>query len=141
MRHVLLAAALTATAPAAAAPDNRTIVTEFARIFYAEKNPAAAFKRFVAPDYVQHNPGIADGRDAAVAALSPMFADPARSFEVQRILVDGDLAAIHLRVRSPGAPNGAAVADFYRLKGGRIVEHWDLLQVVPPTSVNPHPMF
>ena len=46
---------------------------------------------------------------------------------MQRILVDGDLAVVHLKASRPGAPD-TAVADFYRIRDGRLVEHWDVLQ-------------
>jgi predicted SnoaL-like aldol condensation-catalyzing enzyme len=131
-------------APAAATPvlaDNRRIVDDFVRIFYGERDVRRAFMTYVAPDYIQHNPGIADGRDAAIAALAPMFARPGARFVVKRILVDGDLAMIHLHGRGDPTTAGAAVADIYRLKNGRIVEHWDVIQPMPKSSANPHPMF
>jgi hypothetical protein len=110
-------------------------------MFYAHKNVRGAFERYVVKDYVQHNPGIADGRDAAIAALEPKFTSAQASFEVKRILVDGDMAMIHLHGRlSPDSPGGA-VADIYRLKDGKIVEHWDVLQPIQTQSVNPHPYF
>ncbi len=120
--------------------DNRGIVTEFARIFYTERDPRTAFERFVSPDYIQHNPGLPDGPDAAVEGLEPKFQAEGARFEVQRILVDGDLAVVHLKASRPGAAD-TAVADFYRIRGGRLVEHWDVLQAVPTTSANDHPMF
>ncbi|KQN04028.1 MULTISPECIES: nuclear transport factor 2 family protein [unclassified Sphingomonas] len=120
---------------------NRAIVTAFAEQFYARRDVKGAFDRFVAPDYIQHNPGIADGRDAAVAALADKFATPGARFDVKRILVDGDLAMIHLHGRTDPASRGGAVADIYRLKDGRIVEHWDVIQPIPATARNPHPMF
>ena len=119
---------------------NRELVEEFARMFYVERDVAGAFTRFVAPDYVQHNPNILDGRDAAIAALREKFASPDAGFEIQRILVDGDLAVVHVRATRIGAPD-AAVADFYRLADGLLVEHWDVLQSVPDGTVNPAPMF
>ena len=124
-------------------PDNRTVITRFADLFYRQKNVAEAFSTYVSPQYVQHNPGLADGREAAVAALTPMFARPDHSFAIERILVDGDLAAIHIRVTSPTPPgtHGAAVVDLYRLEKGKIVEHWDVIQLVPDKSANEHPMF
>ncbi len=140
-----LAAALTyaCTAAPLASPTeaNRAIVEDFARLFYTERDVRRAFERHVAPDYIQHNPGIADGREAAIKALTPMFSRPEARFEVKRILVDGDLAAIHLFGRGDPATPGAAVADIYRLKDGKIVEHWDILQPIPTRSANPHPMF
>lgn len=119
----------------------RQLVTDFARIFYEQRDVRGAFAKHVAPDYIQHNPGIADGRDAAIAALEPMFSRPDARFEVKRILVDGDFAAIHLFGRGDPATRGAAVVDLYRLKNGKIVEHWDVLQPMPERSANPHPMF
>lgn len=122
-------------------PDNRAIVTDFARLFYTERDVKGAFEKYVVPDYIQHNPGLADGRDAAVAALAPMFADRVKSFEIKRILIDGDMAVIHVHVRPTPDSRGASVFDMYRLKNGRIVEHWDAIQPVPAESRNPHPMF
>lgn len=120
--------------------DTRAIVTEFARLFYTERDVEAAFAGFVAEDYIQHNPTIADGRDAAVQALVGKFSTPGAAFDIQRILVDGDLALIHVKATFPGNPV-AAVADIYRLEGGKVVEHWDVLQRMPDEVANDHPMF
>jgi predicted SnoaL-like aldol condensation-catalyzing enzyme len=130
-----------AAAPVTKTADNRRIIADFARIFYVEKDVKRAFETYVAVDYVQHNPGIADGRDAAVRALAPMFARADARFDVKRILVDGDYAVIHLHGRVDSSTAGAAVADIYRLKGGKIVEHWDVIQPMPTSAANPHPMF
>lgn len=120
---------------------NRKIIEDFAQTFYTEKNVPKAFADHVVPDYIQHNPGIADGRDAAVAALTPMFSSPGARFDIKRIVVDGDYAVIHLFGQGDPKTPGAAVADIYRLEDGKIVEHWDILQPMPETSANPHPMF
>ena len=120
---------------------NRALVTDFARLFYTERNVTKAFRTYVAPDYIQHNPGIADGREAAIAALEPMFSGPGARFDVKRIIVDGDMAVIHLFGRGDPSTRGAAVADIYRIKDGKIVEHWDILQPLPEKSANAHPMF
>ena len=120
---------------------NRAIVTSFADLFYRERRVREAFEGFVADDYVQHNPGIADGREAAIVALTPLFSRTDMQFKVKLILVDGDHAAIHLHAIAPDTPRGTAVVDLFRLQGGKIVEHWDVLQLIPPESKNPHPMF
>jgi len=120
---------------------NRAIVLDFVDLFYAQRKVRAAFDKHVGEPYVQHNPNILDGREAAIAALEPKFSAPAARFEIQRVLVDGDLAAVHLHARlTPGAAGGAVV-DLFRLAEGKIVEHWDVLQPVPERCVNPHPMF
>lgn len=137
----LIAAAAPARPRGSETERNRAIVTAFAEQFYGRRDVAGAFAKFVVPDYIQHNPGLPDGRDAAVAALAPKFAMPGARFDVKRIIVDGDLAVIHLHGRTDPTNAGGAVADIYRLKDGKIVEHWDVIQPIPAKAANPHPMF
>ena len=136
---ILLFASSTA-APARLRPSltegNRRIVTEFARIFYTERSVRTAFQTFVSDRYIQHNPKIADGREAAIAALAPKFSAPGALFEIRHIIVDGNMAVIHLRGRPSAEALGGAVADIYRLENGKIVEHWDVLQPIPAKSAN-----
>jgi predicted SnoaL-like aldol condensation-catalyzing enzyme len=120
---------------------NRAIITDFAEIFYHQRDVRAAFEKHVSEaGYIQHNPTIADGRNAAVEALKDKFGHPNARFEIKKILVDGDFAVVHVRAFPTGGKE-AAVADFYRLEDGKIVEHWDVLQVVPETSINNNTMF
>ncbi|GAA2140673.1 nuclear transport factor 2 family protein [Arthrobacter humicola] len=121
--------------------DNRAAFERFVEIFYTQKRVREAFDFLVAGDYRQHNPTIPDGPEAAIRMLTPKFdGSPDASFDIQRILVDGDLAMVHVRASGPGRPD-AAVADIYRFENGRIVEHWDVLQPVPERPVHDHPMF
>jgi predicted SnoaL-like aldol condensation-catalyzing enzyme len=120
---------------------NRAVVLAFAEAFYRDKDVRRAFVEHVADGYVQHNPNIPDGRDEAIAALEPKFSNPEATFAVKRVLVDGDLAVVHVHARMSATDPGGAVADIFRLEDGWIVEHWDVLQPVPVTSLNPHPMF
>ena len=120
---------------------NREAFERFVEIFYTQKRVRDAFEYLVADTYRQHNPTIPDGPAAAIEALTPKFdGSPDARFAVQRILVDGDLAMVHVRASGPGRPD-AAVADIYRFEAGRIVEHWDVLQPVPERPVHDHPMF
>ena len=121
---------------------NRQIVTRFTDLFYRQGRVREAFMTYVAPGYIQHNPVASDGRDAAIAALEPFFASQPHALrEVQRIIVDGNLAAVHVRLRQNPQDRGFAVVDLLRLENGMIVEHWDVIQAVPEHSNNPHPMF
>ena len=120
--------------------DRRAFFEKFADLMYAQKDVRTAFDSYVAADYIQHNPGLADGRDAARDALTEKFGDPTFDVTVERMLVDGNLCALHIRARRGGKP-AAAVVDFYRAEGDRIVEHWDVIQPWPAQSANDHPMF
>jgi predicted SnoaL-like aldol condensation-catalyzing enzyme len=120
---------------------NREIISEFAEIFYHQRDVRRAFELHVSEThYIQHNPTIANGREAAITALHDKFAHPNANFEIKKILVDGDLAVVHVRA-FPSGGKEAAVADFYRLENGKIVEHWDVLQLVPEVAQNDNTMF
>jgi predicted SnoaL-like aldol condensation-catalyzing enzyme len=121
--------------------DIRADFERFVELFYTRKRVAEAFAFLVADDYRQHNPNLPDGPAAAVESLTPKFdGSPDARFDVQRVLVDGDLAMVHVKATRPGAPP-TAVADIYRFENGRIVEHWDVLQPMPPDPVSNHPLF
>jgi predicted SnoaL-like aldol condensation-catalyzing enzyme len=120
--------------------DRRALVEAFVDLMYRRRDVRTAFDTYVAEDYVQHNPGLPDGRDAARDPLAQMFGDPGFVPEVVRLLVDGDLCAVHLRISRDGSPV-AAVVDLYRWDGDHVVEHWDVIQPWPATSANDHPLF
>ena len=133
-----------AAAPAASTANltNRQIVERFIDLFYRQGRVREAFETYVHEDYIQHNPLAPDGRAAAIAALEPYFASqPQAVREIHRIIVDGDLAAVHVRARQNPEDRGFAIVDILRLENGKIVEHWDVIQAVPEQSANPHPMF
>jgi predicted SnoaL-like aldol condensation-catalyzing enzyme len=46
---------------------NRVIVLAFVELLYRRRQVRRAFERYVIAEYVQHNPKIADGREAAIA--------------------------------------------------------------------------
>jgi predicted SnoaL-like aldol condensation-catalyzing enzyme len=140
------AALCAALAPAAHAADpadvNRATMRAFVDTAYGQKQVRKAYEAYVVPDLVQHNPNIADGREAAIAEIEGLLKNPAAHFDVKHIVIDGDMAAVHFR-GSLGGGMGAAVFELFRLKDGKIVEHWDAFQVIDPkaSARNPHPYF
>jgi predicted SnoaL-like aldol condensation-catalyzing enzyme len=92
--------------------------------------------RFLSPDYIQHNPLIADGS----AALGKYFAGvkaahPSARVVVHKIIAVGDYVFAHVNFVNllTDDPNDTGVAgvDIYRMNAeGRAVEHWDTLQLV-----------
>jgi predicted SnoaL-like aldol condensation-catalyzing enzyme len=133
-----VASAAPASSLAVETAANRQVVQRFAELFYRQHRVRQAFQAYVASDYVQHSPG-ADGRDAAIAALKPMFARPNFTVQVRRVLVDGDMATVMIHAEHDG--KAAAIVDLFRLKGGKIVEHWDVNEQITTPSTNPHPLF
>jgi predicted SnoaL-like aldol condensation-catalyzing enzyme len=123
--------------------DNREIIRAFAQTAYEKKQVRTAYETYVAKDLVQNNPSIADGREAAIHSLEGLLADPAARFEVKHIVVDGDIAVLHFHGTTGIESRSAAVMEMFRLKGGKIVEHWDVFQPVTPgnRAENSHPYF
>ena len=66
---------------------------------------------------------------------------PKLSLDIKRVIAEADMVATHSHlILVPGAP-GRAVADFFRLENGKVVEHWDVIQDVPEASANANGMF
>ena len=120
--------------------DLRAMIEDFVDLFYVRRLPRVAFAKHVSADYVQHSPGLTDGPEAALRMLDVLFGREEARFEVKRILVDAPFAVVHLHGRPDPALPGVAVADFYRVENGKIVEHWDVIQPVPESRVNPRDM-
>jgi len=114
----------------------RVIAAEFLHQLFGQQDLLGAYDRYAAPDFVQHNPEMADGiagRKAYFAARAQHANGiPAKWANVYNmILVDGDLFAIHHHVFSGPEDHGRVFVDIWRVAGGRIVEHWDVIQPIP----------
>ncbi len=122
---------------------NRRVVTDFYREALIEKRPTAAFQKYVAADFVEHKPDVPQGtREGAAAFLESLIkAVPDPKWEVLRTVADGDLVALHARFTPAAGAPAYAIADFFRLKDCKIVEHWDVVAGPPKEQVNPKPRF
>ncbi|MGY1498816.1 nuclear transport factor 2 family protein [Streptomyces sp. QTS52] len=120
---------------------NKKLVTKaFDRLIVAKD--LSALDTYWGTEYHQHNPSIADGVAGAREGLGGYFrAFPELAVSRKRVVAEGDLVAVHSHyVNAPGE-RGQAVVDLFRVRGGKIVEHWDVLQDVPATSANDNTMF
>ncbi|MFI7694000.1 nuclear transport factor 2 family protein [Nonomuraea sp. NPDC049655] len=90
-------------------------------------------------DFVEHSPGNPSGRDAFIAYIAEAPVARAR-LDLKRVIADDDHVVIHHLMTTDDDPRGVAVVDIWRLAGGQIVEHWDVVQPVPEAAHVPHGM-
>ena len=120
---------------------NKKIVVSFYNDALNKKDFNAA-SQYLGPYYKQHNPTAADGAagfKTFIEYLQKQF--PESHSEIKQIFADGDYVILHVHsVRVPGT-RGRAIIDVFRLKSGKIVEHWDVVQDIPEKSANDNGMF
>jgi len=148
---LLLAAALALKAPAVAQlpveahrspevllqsddPDlaaNKKLVFDFWReVLQARHVDRAA--RYLAEDYIQHNPNVATGRDAFVEFFGQRPPEPIKETidDLVRIVAEADVVVLAFRRELPdlareGQTYTTTWFDMFRIADGKIVEHWD----------------
>ena len=121
---------------------NKQTALAFVNTAFNEKKPAEAVENYGGSHYIQHNPQAPDGFEAFVQFVGGFLEQfPQTSYEIKRTVAEGDLVALHSLLKTSPEDRGTAVADFFRLEDGKVVEHWDVLQPVPERAANEHPMF
>lgn len=116
--------------PAQAGPkENKQFVADFIHDVFVEKNPEAA-RKYLSPDYIQHNPHVAPGADGFISSLRDWFghAPSDMTDETLHLVAEGDLVVTHQRITysaKDGSRKQAVGFDLFRISHGRIVEHWD----------------
>lgn len=121
---------------------NKALAVALVQDVLMGRDPSRITDYISAESYAQHNPGIADGLDGIVAAVEELTAqgNMFQYTEINAVLGEGNFV---LTV-SEGQWNGGTHAfyDLFRMEGGMIVEHWDVIQPVPTTGLaNDNGMF
>lgn len=102
-----------------------------------------AYDSYVAKTFKHHNPYFpGDAQSLKKGMEDAHQMQPNESLDVARVIEDGDLVAVHSRVkrRDPAAQEIAAV-HIFRFEGDRIAELWDVAQQLPKESPNTNGAF
>ena len=105
-------------------------------------DPVKAVELYVGAEYIQHNPAVADGKQAFISYFEEMHRDYAgKNIEFVRAVAEGDLVALHTHQTWPDGDEYVTM-DFFRFDpDGKIVEHWDSIQLIPGETKNGNLMY
>jgi len=123
--------------------ENKKIVLDFYQKSLNEGDVDAAFRLYGGKYYRQHNPLVEDGQDGLNKFVSWIGKNhPGAHGDIKRVFADGDYVILHSHWHGLfGGATGEAVVDVFRVEGGKVVEHWDVIQPIPEKSANTNTMF
>lgn len=121
---------------------NKQNVLAFYAMVFNEGNPAEAVRKYVGKEYIQHNPLVGNGPAPFIEYFEKMASEwPDKRIFFERVIAENNMVVVHCRQEWPGDSDYATI-DIFRLdEDGKIIEHWDVMQVVPDESKHSNTMF
>ncbi|MFT7776513.1 nuclear transport factor 2 family protein [Roseateles sp.] len=90
-----------------------------------------ALDRYWDPGYIQHNPRMPNGVEFFKKMIPSLGAN--FKYEPGLVIEEGEFVMIHGRYTGWGDKTMIG-ADIFRVRGGKFVEHWDVIQEEVPVS-------
>lgn len=117
--------------------------TKIARDFFTEvfvELQINAIDKYISDDYIQHDPFIANGKEALIEEVRIWFEHmKPNQVDIIRTIAENDLVFVHTRNRS--GKKVMSLMHVFRMEDNKIAEHWITVQEVPDTAKNSNTMF
>ena len=116
--------------------ENVKVVIDFFQHLMNEHNFEYTLEKYGGGSYIQHNRAIPNEIEGLVGYVKTMVERfPEYSFNVKRIFADGDFVILHshttMKAKHRGnEEKGFIITDTFRLKNGKLAEHWDAIQPI-----------
>ena len=114
---------------------NKALVKNFIQDVLMEGKADKITEYINSEKYIQHNPQIADGLEGLGNALT-YFAENDLKLEynkIHKVLGEGNFV-LTMSEGIFGSGDQVAYYDLWRVEDGKIVEHWDVIQIIPANS-------
>ena len=104
--------------------------------------PREAIEKYMGEVYIQHNPTVEDGKDGFIEHFErDITRFPGKTVHFKRVFAEGDFVIVHCHHQRPNEHEWAGIDIFRFDEKGKIVEHWDVLPLVPDKMVHSNTMF
>ena len=123
----------------------KDIVVEFLSLIASGRPKDGLF--FFDPDCETHNPYTAGGINELIDAIIAVQKQGAEGISkgskadfkltIRQVIADGDMVAVHTQVASSKpSEGGVRQMHLFRFRGDKIVDNWDITQLIPENAPN-----
>ena len=121
---------------------NKRNTQVFYDLMFNQCKPREAIEKYAGDEYIQHNLHVADGKEAFIEYFDRMAADfPGKKTHFIRSVAEDNYVVLHCHQEWPGSDDYAGIDIFRFDDDGKVVEHWDVLQIVNNESKNDNGLF
>jgi len=121
---------------------NKQSAMAFYDLMFNQNKPVEAMEKYAGVEYIQHNPHVGDGKQAFIDYFKKMAVEyPGKRVYFKRAIAEGEYVVLHCHQVWPGDHEYAGIDIFRFDSDGKVVEHWDVLQIIPEESANDNTMF